>query len=189
MDWEIYDGLTHRGPMPEAEVCEIIRAGLPRNAYVRPRGSQAWVALETHPPFAAALQQRNAPSQWPPPAPPPPVPAYVGAQPVVPAVAAPPPGTPYAVSSPHAGKLARRRPVGGGCLLQGLGAVLMIGAGAAPYAGLTLAVPVVASIAGVGLALILGGGLLQLKWACSICGQRFAGRSEHVCPTCRASFD
>jgi hypothetical protein len=187
--WEIYDGLTQRGPMPEAEVCEVIRAGLPRNAYVRQRGASDWVALDKHPPFAAALDQRNAPSQWPPPAPPPPPPAYVGApQPPAPVMAGPPPGTPYAVSSPHAGQAARRKLRGGGCLVQGLGVVLLLGAGVAPYAAVGLVVQAVAAIAVLGLALVLVGGLLNLRWACSVCSQPIAGRSVHVCPSCHASF-
>src|ERR1700722_20723471 len=113
MDWEIYDGVLQRGPMPEAAVHDAIRSGLPRNAYVRQAGTSEWMPVETHPLFAAALQQRGAPGHWPPPAPPPP-PALIGsAPPTAPAASGPPPNTPYAVSGPPAGQPARRKLAGG----------------------------------------------------------------------------
>jgi hypothetical protein len=166
MDWEIYDGLKQHGPMPEAEVYEVIRAGLPRNAYVRQRGASDWVPIDKHPAFATALQQRGAAGQW------------------------PPPGTPYAVSSPYAGQATRRQLSAGGCFVQALGVVLLLGAGLAPYAGADLVVPAVAALAalGLGLVLLLVGGLLNLKWVCGQCKQPVAGRSVHLCPNCRASF-
>lgn len=188
MDWEIYDGQAQRGPMPEAGVNDAIRSGLPRNAYVRQAGASEWRPLDTHPQFAAALQQRGAPSQWPPPQPPPP-PAYVGSpQPMAPAVSGPSPALPYAVSGPHAGQAARRKLVGRGCLVQGLGGALLLGAGVGLYCHVALMVEGVAALAILGLALLLLGGLLDLKWVCGLCKKPIAGRSVHVCPSCHASF-
>ncbi len=144
MDWEIYDGQAQRGPMPEAGVYDAIRNGLPRNAYVRRAGATDWAPIDSHPQFAAALQNRGAPGSWAPPPPPPP--AYVGApQPVAPAVQAPPPTMPYAVSSPSAGQPTRRRLVSGGCLVQILGIALIVGAAAVPYAGVALVVQALAA--------------------------------------------
>jgi hypothetical protein len=188
MDWEIYDGQLQRGPMPEAGVYDAIRSGLPRNAYVRQAGTSEWMPLETHPLFAVALQHRGAPGQWAPPPPPPP-PAYIGAPPpMAPTVSAPPPGTPYAVSGPHAGQPARRKLVGRGCLVQALGIVLLLGAGFAYCSQLSLLVEGLAALAILGLALLVLGGLLDLKWVCGLCKQPVAGRSVHVCPSCHASF-
>ncbi len=187
MDWEIYDGVKQRGPMPEAEVYEVIRAGLPRNAYVRPRGTSDWRPVDSHPPFAAALQTRGAPGQWPPPPPPPPPPALVGAPPPPqPVVAPPPPGTAFAVS-PDVGRPAPRRLRVGGCLVQCLGALLLVGAGGALYASVGLVVQALAGIAALGLVLLLVGGLLSLKWVCGQCHHPVA-RSTGMCPSCRASL-
>jgi hypothetical protein len=186
MDWEIYDGQRQRGPMPDAGVHDAIRSGLPRNAYVRQAGTSDWMPLETHPVFAAELHHRGAPVPWAPPPPPPP--AYVGAAvPVAPIVTGPPPGTPYAVSSPHAGKPTRRKLVGRGLLVQGLGLVVLLGAGYAFYGGLVLMVEA-AGLASLGLVLLLLGALLNLKWACGLCKAPIADRSLPVCPSCRASF-
>ncbi len=188
MDWEIYDGVSQRGPMPEAEVCEAIRAGLPRNAYVRPRGTSDWVPIDGHPPFAAALQARGAPGAWQSRPPPPPPPALVGAPaPPAPEVARPPPGTAYAVASPHAGKPTKRHFAGGGCLVQALGGLLATAAGVAPLAGLEVPAVVVAAVSGLGFVLIFAGGLLGLRWVCGQCRQPVA-RSVHFCPSCHASF-
>jgi hypothetical protein len=66
--------------------------------------------------------------------------------------------------------------------------VLLLAASAVPYAGLALVVQAVAAIAALGLALVLLGGFLNLKWACSVCRQPIAGRSVHICPSCHASF-
>jgi hypothetical protein len=187
MDWEIYDGQMQRGPMPEAGVHDAIRSGLPRNAYVRQAGASEWTPLETHPLFAGALQQRGPAGDWRPPPPPPP--AYVGsAQPTVPAVSGPPPTTPYAVSGPFAGQAARRELIARGCLVQGLGVVLLLGAGFALYSNVALMVLGVAAIALLGLVLVLLGGLLDLKWVCGLCKTPIAGRSVNVCPGCHASF-
>jgi hypothetical protein len=184
MDWEIYDGQMQRGPMPEAGVHDAIRNGLPRNAYVRQAGASEWLPIETHPIFGAALRERGPAGDWR--SPPPPPPAYVGAvQPVV-AVAAPPPGTAYAVARPSAGQPARRRLVGGGCLVQGLGIALLVGAGVAPYASLGLVVQ--GAAAALGLGLLLAGGLLNLKWVCGLCKAPIANRSVQMCPSCHASF-
>ena len=188
MDWEIYDGQRQLGPMPEAGVHDAIRSGLPRNAYVRQAGASQWMPLETHPLFAVALQQRGAAGHWPPPAPPPP-PAYVGAaQPMAPAASGPPPAMPYAVSGPHAGQAARRKLVGRGCLVQGLGVVLLLGAGLGLYSQVALVVQAVAALAILGLVLVVLGGLLDLKWVCGLCKKPIANRSVHVCPSCHASF-
>jgi hypothetical protein len=185
MDWEIYDGQVQRGPMPEAGVYDAIRSGLPRSAYVRQKGSSDWVPLEGHPLFAAALQQRGAPGQWPPPPPPP---AYVGsAQPVAP-VSSPPPTMPYAVSMPTAGQPARRQLVGRGCLVQGLGLMAVLGAGVGLYGPVALGVQGAGALAILGVVLVLLGGVLDLKWVCSSCKKPIAGRSVHVCPSCHASF-
>ena len=184
--WEIYDGQMQRGPMPEAGVHDAIRNGLPRNAYVRQAGTSDWLPIETHPLFASALQQRGPLGHWAPPPPPPP--ALIGApQPVV-LVETPPPTTPYAVSGMHAGQPTRRELVGRGCLVQVLGAVLLLGAGYALYGQLGLVVWGIAALAVLGLGLLLLGGLLDLKWVCGICKQPVAGRSVHVCPSCHASF-
>ena len=137
MDWEIYDGQKQLGPMPEAGVFDAIRDGLPRNAYVRQRGTSEWMPLETHPLFAVALQHRRAPGQWAPPPPPPP-PLIGAAQPVA-VEPRPPPNTPYAVASPHAGKPARRQIVGRGCLVQALGGLLLVGAGVCLHGDVPLA--------------------------------------------------
>jgi len=186
MDWEIYDGQAQRGPMPEAGICDAIRSGLPRNAYVRQAGTSEWIPIETHPLFAAALQQRGAPGHWAPPPPPPP--AYVGsAQATVPA-SGPPPATPYAVSGPHAGQAARRKLTGRGCLVQGIGVVSLLGAGVGLSSHVDLMVQAVAALAILGCALVLVGGLLNLKWVCGLCKQPIAGRSVLVCPSCHASF-
>jgi hypothetical protein len=187
MNWEIYDGQNQRGPMPEGEVYAAIRAGLPKNAYVRQAGSPDWIALDKHPVFAAALEQRGAPGQWSSMPPPPPPPAFIGApQPVV---TGPPPGTPYAVSSPNAGQPTRRKAVfGGGCLVQALGVALLLGTFVAPFAGVALMVQVMAGVVGAGLLLVFVGGLLNVRWVCGLCKQPVAGRSVHVCPSCRASF-
>jgi hypothetical protein len=72
--------------------------------------------------------------------------------------------------------------------VQALGVVLLLGAGFVPYSGVALAVPVVAGLAILGLALLLLGGLLHLKWVCGLCKQPIADRSVHVCPSCHASF-
>ncbi len=185
MDWEIYDGHSQRGPMPEAGVLDAIRSGLPRNAYVRQTGAQEWTPIETHPMFAGALQQRGAPVQWAPPPPPPP--AFVGAaSPVAPEVPRPPPGTAYAVSG-NAGQQARRTLVARGCLVQGLGTALLLAAGVGLY-GEVAPVPVVAGVGFVGIALLLVGALLGLKWVCGSCKQPVAGRGVFMCPSCRASF-
>jgi len=186
MDWEIYDGQLQRGPMPEAGVHDAIRAGLPRSAYVRQAGAADWMPLETHPLFAATLQQRGAPGRWPPPPPPP---ALVGsANPVAP-VAPPPPSTmPYAVSMPTAGQAARRRLVGGGCLVQALGILLLAAAGCALYGLFALVLEALATLAVLGLVLLLLGGLLNLKWVCGMCKKPIAGRSVQVCPSCHATF-
>ncbi len=184
MDWEIYDGQLQRGPMPEEGVHDAIRAGLPRSAYVRRTGSSDWMPVEGYPPFAAAIQQRGAPGQWPPPPPPPPLVGSV--PPVAPAAPAPPPTMPYAVS-PDAGKPARRRLVGGGCLVQGLGILLLLGAGVALYGLFPLVVQAVAALAILGIVLLLVGGLLNVNWVCSSCRKPVA-RSAHICPSCRASF-
>jgi len=187
MDWEIYDGQMQRGPMPEAGVHDAIRNGLPRNAYVRQAGASEWMPVETHPLFAGALHQRGPAGDWRPPPPPPP--AYVGAaQPTVPAVSAPPSTTPYAVSGPFAGKAARRELVARGCLVQGLGIVVLLGAGAALYGNVPLMVVGVAAVALLGLVLVLLGGLLNLKWVCGLCKTPIAGRAVNVCPGCHASF-
>jgi hypothetical protein len=187
MDWEIYDGQMQRGPMPEAGVFDAIRSGLPRNAYVRQTGTPEWLPLEAHPLFAAALQQRGVSGQWPPPPPPPP-PAFVGAaQPVV-APVVPGPPVPYAVSKPTAGQAGRRRLAAGGCLVQVLGSLLLLGAGLALYGAVTLVVQAVAALALVGLLVLGVGGLLNLKWVCSVCRKPIADRSVLVCPSCHASF-
>jgi hypothetical protein len=186
MDWEIYDGLQQRGPMPEEGVFDAIRSGLPRNAYVRQRGATEWLPIETQPLFATALRHRGAAGSWPPPALPPPPPLVGAVQGMPPPVPGPSPALPYAVSAPNAGQPARRKLVGGGCLVQGLGGVLVLGAGGAVYAELALAIP--AAAASLGLALLLLGGLLNLKWVCSLCRNPVGGRSMHVCPTCHASL-
>jgi hypothetical protein len=185
MDWEIYDGVQQRGPMPEAGVFDAIRSGLPRNAYVRQAGTSDWLPVETHPLFATAVQHRGAPGHWAPPPPPPPPPMVGAPPPPQPEVQRPPPGTAYAVS-PHAGKPAKRQLVLGGCLVQVLGAALMLGAGAGLYFALML--PVVAGLAGVGLLLLLVGGLLQRRWVCSLCKQPVGGRAVFVCPSCHAAL-
>jgi hypothetical protein len=187
MDWEIYDGQMQRGPMPEAGVHDAIRNGLPRNAYVRQAGASEWTPVETHPLFAGALHQRGPAGDWRPPPPPPP--AYVGAaQPTVPAVSGPAPTTPYAVSGPFAGQAARRELIARGCLVQGLGVVVLLGAGFALYSNVPLMVLGVAAVAVLGLVLVLLGGLLNLKWVCGLCKSPIAGRSVNVCPSCHASF-
>jgi hypothetical protein len=187
MDWEIYDGKLQHGPMPEAGVHDAIRSGLPRNAYVRQRGASEWLPLETHPLFAAALQQRSAVGAWTPPPPPPP--AYVGApQPVAPEVSRPPPTTPYAVAGPNAGQVARRKLVAGGCLVQAVGIVLLPGAFVGLFSDVPLVVQGGEGLAGLGVLLVVLGGFLNLKWVCAVCKNPIAGRSVLVCPTCHASF-
>jgi hypothetical protein len=172
--------------MPEAGVYDAIRSGLPRNAYVRQAGASEWVPVETHPLFGPALQQRGAAVAWAPPPPPPP-PAYVGAPPPAPPPG-PPPGTPYAVSGALAGQAARRKLLGGGCLVQGVGGVLLLGAGYGLYSQVDLMMKGAAALAVLGLLLLLVGGLLNLKWVCSLCKKPIADRSVHVCPSCHASF-
>jgi hypothetical protein len=92
------------------------------------------------------------------------------------------------VSGPHAGKPARRQLVGRGCLVQVLGALLLLGAGFALYGQIGLVLAAVAGLAILGLGLLLLGGLLDLKWVCGICKQPVAGRAVHVCPSCHATF-
>jgi hypothetical protein len=189
MDWEIYDGQLQRGPMPEAGVHDAIRNGLPRNAYVRQAGTSEWMPIETHPVFGAALHQRGPLGNWAPPPPPPP-PLIGSVQPVV-QPSGPPPGTPYAVSGPLAGQAAQRKLVGRGCLVQVLGVLLLLGGASFWLFGEVD--PVVkeiaaASLAGLGLVVLLVGGLLDLKWVCSLCKAPVAGKSVHVCPSCHASF-
>jgi hypothetical protein len=186
MDWELYDGQLQRGPMPDAGVYDAIRSGLPRNAYIRQKGASEWVPIEMHPLFASALQQRSAPGQWGPPPPPPP-PAYVGAV-ALPAAPDPTRALPYAVAGPHAGKLAPRKLVARGCLLQCLGTLPLLGAGFVLYGRIDRMLEVAGALAIVGLTLLLVGGLVNRRWICGLCKTPLGDRSVLVCPTCHASF-
>ncbi|MGD0529618.1 MAG: hypothetical protein ABSE49_31055 [Polyangiaceae bacterium] len=187
MNWEIYDGQLQRGPMPDEGVFEAIRGGLPRNAYVRQAGASDWTPIDSHPMFGSAMQNRGAPVQWTPPPPPPPPPLVGAPPPLAPEVQRPPPGTAYAVSAPTAGQRVRRKLAAGGCLVQGLGSLALLGSGFALYTQ-AAALPIVAATAGIGLALLFGGGLLGLKWVCGSCKQPVARRGVFMCPSCRASF-
>jgi len=185
MEWEIYDGLKQQGPMPEAQVYEIIRAGLPRNAYVRQRGATEWTPIEQLGGFAAALQQRGAVAQWPPPPPPPPPPPLIGAPPPEP-LAPPPPGTAFAVS-PTTGQPAQRSVRVGGLLLPLSGGLVMLAALFVPFAGVALPMAAIAAAAGVGFVLVVVGGALGVKTVCGLCKAPIA-RGVQICPSCRASF-
>jgi rubrerythrin len=69
-----------------------------------------------------------------------------------------------------------------------LGSLLLLGAGLALYGAVTLVVQAVAALALVGLLVLGVGGLLNLKWVCSVCRKPIADRSVLVCPSCHASF-
>jgi rubrerythrin len=66
--------------------------------------------------------------------------------------------------------------------------VLLLGAGYGLYSQVDLMMKGAAALAVLGLLLLLVGGLLNLKWVCSLCKKPIADRSVHVCPSCHASF-
>jgi hypothetical protein len=57
--WEIDNGNERVGPLEEEHVLRMIAEGLPEAVLVRPAGAEAWGALRSHGPFAAALERRS----------------------------------------------------------------------------------------------------------------------------------
>lgn len=80
--------------------------------------------------------------------------------------------------------------LGGGCFVQGLGALvgggfILAGIGARGLGGLVGGMLV-------GLLLVLGGLVvgrrMSTRWTCGACGNPIAGADVRVCPTCKASL-
>jgi hypothetical protein len=58
--WLLHDGVAERGPLQEAEVIRAIGEGIPAATVCRMVGETEWRSLQTHAPFAVALQQKAA---------------------------------------------------------------------------------------------------------------------------------
>ncbi len=57
-NWEVDDGKTRRGPMPEDELLALIRAGeVPPGAQVRREGGVIWMGLRANAKMAFALER------------------------------------------------------------------------------------------------------------------------------------
>jgi len=58
--WEINDGRGVLGPMSEDAVIWAIKQGLPSDTRVRRKGTDRWMALDDHEPFAGELVYRTS---------------------------------------------------------------------------------------------------------------------------------
>lgn len=101
-------------------------------------------------------------------------------------------GNPAQGSSYAQGQYARRERkgefTGVGCLVQGLGLLLVLGAGVGGFLAFSIPGAIIGGLVGGvgGLALLLIGGRMALKWVCSACRNPLADGSVRMCPTCRA---
>lgn len=68
--------------------------------------------------------------------------------------------------------------VGVGCLLQGLGLLIILGS-FATGPGILLGIPL-------GIILLVAGGRKAIIWRCGHCGNRLADKKVKICPTCHA---
>jgi hypothetical protein len=110
----------------------------------------------------------------------------IGAPPPEAQVAAPPPGTAYAVSA-TTGQPTQRSARVAGLLLSLFGGLVMLAAVFVPLGGMALPMAAIAAAAGVGFVLVIVGGVLGVKTVCVMCKAPVA-RSVQICPSCRGSF-
>ena len=63
--WDLYDGKAQVGPLDEEHVLRMVGAGLPAETLVRRVGQSNWESLQTHAPFAMAIERRAEPTPQP----------------------------------------------------------------------------------------------------------------------------
>lgn len=160
--WEIRNGDKILGPYTDADVFQAIAGTLPPATPARLIGQEDWRPIGTMSPFAEVFVRR----------------ALAGQAPVASAAA---------VSAVRVKKIDT---LGGGCFVQGLGALvgggfILAGIGARGLGGLVGGMLV-------GLLFVLGGLVvgrrMSTRWTCGACGNPIAGADVRVCPTCKASL-
>lgn len=160
--WEIQDGERVLGPYTDEDVFRAIAGTLPPTAPARLLGQEEWRPIGTVSPFAEVYMRRAM---------------------VTPAASAP------AVS--RALPVKKIDTLGGGCFVQGLGALL---GGASIFYAIAVARASGGALLGLvtGLFVVLGGLIvgrrLSTRWTCGACGNPIAGAEVRMCPTCKASL-
>jgi hypothetical protein len=162
--WEIRDGERVLGPYTDEDVFRAIAGTLPPTSPARLLGQDEWRPIGTVSPFAEVFMRRAVGS------------------------AGPPHAVPLSVQARRERKIDT---LGGGCFVQGLGAIL---GGALIFYGIAVAREAGGALFGLvtGLLVVLGGLIvgrrLSTRWTCGACGNPIAGAEVRMCPTCKASL-
>lgn len=166
--WEIQDGERVLGPYTDEDVFRAIAGTLPPTAPARLLGQEEWRPIGTVSPFAEVYMRR--------------------------AMVTPAPADPAAPAAPAVRRALRVKKIdtlGGGCFVQGLGALL---GGASIFYAIAVARASGGALFGLvtGLLVVLGGLIvgrrLSTRWTCGACGNPIAGAEVRMCPTCKASL-
>lgn len=158
---EIQDGERVLGPYTDEDVFRAIAGTLPPTAPARLLGQEEWRPIGTVSPFAEVYMRRA-----------------VGAPTAAPAVS-------------RALRVKKIDTLGGGCFVQGLGALL---GGASIFYAIAVARASGGALLGLvtGLLVVLGGLIvgrrLSTRWTCGACGNPIAGAEVRMCPTCKTSL-